>query len=109
MVGIKWVYKVKYKSNDTVERYQTQLVAQGIHQQAAIDYHQTFILVVKATIVCLILLLIVSINWPLHQLDAKNIFLHGHLTEEVCMKQKPRFIILMSLVIFVILKRSPMG
>ncbi|GJR92547.1 ribonuclease H-like domain-containing protein [Tanacetum coccineum] len=39
-----------------------------------------------------VLSLSVSINWPIHQLDVKNSFLHGQLSEIVHMHQPPRFV-----------------
>ena len=51
------------------------------------DFDETFSLVVKPPTVKLILLLAVSLNWPLRQLDVKNVFLHGILKEEVYMVQ----------------------
>lgn len=40
----------------------------------------------------LLLSLAVSSNWPLHQLDVQNTFLHGDLEEAVFIKQPPGFI-----------------
>ncbi|GKD21942.1 ribonuclease H-like domain-containing protein [Tanacetum coccineum] len=49
-------------------------------------------LVVKPTTIHTVLSLVVSRNWPIHQLDVKNAFLYGHLSETVYMHQPPGFI-----------------
>jgi len=75
-----------------VERHKARLVAQDFHQQAGIDYHKAFSPVVKLAIICLILSFAISHKCPIRQLDVKNSFLHGHLTEFVYMKQLPGFV-----------------
>lgn len=54
LVGSKWLYRIKYKSDGSIERYKTLLLAQGFHQQPDIDYHETFSPVVRATTVRLV-------------------------------------------------------
>jgi hypothetical protein len=62
-------------------------MAKGFHQQANIDYKKTFSPVIKPTTVHLVLSIAISSGWSIRQIDIQNAFLHGVLTEEVCMSQ----------------------
>lgn len=37
-IGSKWVYKIKYHPDGTVDRYKAGLVAKGYNQVAGVDY-----------------------------------------------------------------------
>jgi hypothetical protein len=91
IIDCKWVYKVKRKSDGTIDMYKARLVAKGFKQRYGIDYEDTFSLVFKAATIRLILSVVVSRNWCILQLDVKNTFFHGVLEEDVFMRQPPGY------------------
>jgi hypothetical protein len=91
-IGCKWVYKVKHNADGSVSRYKARLVAKGYAQTYGIDYEETYSLVAKMTIVRAIITRATTKGWSLHQMDVKNVFIHGDLHEEMYMEQPPSYV-----------------
>jgi len=91
-IGCKWVYEVKHNANGFVSRYKTRLVAKGYAQTYGIDYEETYNPVAKITTVRAIIAMATTKGWSLHQMDVKNVFLHGNLQEKVYMEQPPGYV-----------------
>lgn len=71
---------------------ESMLSGKSVHQEHGLDYGETFNPVIKKPIVRLILALSTTFNWPIRQLDVKNAFFHGNLTQEVYMTQPQGFV-----------------
>nr|GEX92616.1 ribonuclease H-like domain-containing protein [Tanacetum cinerariifolium] len=87
-----WLFKHKFHADGTLSRYKARLVANGNNQQLGVDFDETFSRVVKSATIHTVLSLVVSRQWPIHQLDVKNTFLNSDLSETLYMHQPLGFV-----------------
>ncbi|GAA0171004.1 transmembrane signal receptor [Lithospermum erythrorhizon] len=82
-----WIFRHKEHSDGSFERHKARLVGDGKTQQIGIDCGETFSPVIKPATIGIVLSLALSKKWSIHQLDIKNVFLHGDLQETIYMHQ----------------------
>jgi hypothetical protein len=73
-ITYKWVFKMKTKSDGSVERYKARLVARGFQQTQGLDYDETFAPVTHMTTVRTLIAVATSSSWTISQMDVKNAF-----------------------------------
>eukprot|EP00253_Pinus_taeda_P025105 PITA_25105 len=47
VVGLRWIFKVKHATNESIEKYRARFVAKGFSQVERIDYEETFAIVAR--------------------------------------------------------------
>lgn len=81
VVGYHWIFKMKFKSDGSVDRHKARLVAHGFTQKFSVDYKETFASMTNMTTVKVLLSVAVNQGWFLCQMNIRNAFLHGELEE----------------------------
>ena len=77
VVGCKWIYKIKTRSDGSVERYKARLVAKGFTQEYGIDYEETFAPVAHISSIRALLAVAAARKWDFFQMDVKMPSLMG--------------------------------
>ena len=67
-IGCKWVFKVKHRSDGTVERFKGRLVAKGFAQRYGIDYFETYSPVVRLSSIRALIAFAVQNDMLIHQM-----------------------------------------
>ena len=65
LVGCRWVFTIKHRSNGTLERYKSRLVAKGYTQTYGIDYKETFARVAKMNTIRVLISVEVNLDWDM--------------------------------------------
>jgi hypothetical protein len=92
-ITCKWVYKIKTRSDGSLECYKAHLVARGFQQEQGHDYDETFALVAHMTTVRTLLAVASVRHWSMSQLDVHNAFLNVEFREEVYMQPPPGYFV----------------
>eukprot|EP01018_Ginkgo_biloba_P032776 Gb_22530 [translate_table: standard] len=88
VIGTKWIYKTKYKSNGSIDKHKARLVAKGYAQQEGIDYTETFAPVATMDTIKTMLVLAAQHGWIIYQMDVKSAF---YIDEKIYVEQPQGF------------------
>jgi hypothetical protein len=87
------VFKKKLRSDGTIDKYKTRLVAKGYTQKEGENFFDTYSPVARLTTIRIFLSLAVSHGLLVHQIDVKTAFLNEELEEEIYMTQPDGFVV----------------
>ena len=92
VVGSRWIYKIKYVADGSVEKYKFRFVAKGYTQKEGIDYEETFAPIARYTSIRSVISLTTQIGWEIHEIDVETAFLNGVIEEEVYIEKHEGFV-----------------
>ena len=86
IVDSKWVFKVKYNTDGSVNKYKARLCARGFTQLKGTDYNDTWAPTGRYNSLRLFLTLAAYNNFDIHVIDAISAFLNSKLDTPIFMK-----------------------
>ena len=86
-ISYKWIFKIKYLLDGSIEKYKARLVAKDFSQKQNVDYFDTFASVTMISSIRILIALASIHRLFIHQMDVKTTFLNGDLEEEIYMLQ----------------------
>ena len=69
VVGCKQIYKIKTRSDRSIECYKARLIAKGFTQEYEIDYDETFVSVAQISFVRAFLAVAAANKWDIFQMS----------------------------------------
>ncbi|CAI7780847.1 unnamed protein product [Closterium sp. NIES-54] len=79
----KWVFRVKTKADDTIEKFKARWVVRGFDQEHGRDFTETFAPVSRHTSLRIILATVAMKKKKLRQIDVANAFLYAPVDAEI--------------------------
>lgn len=84
-IGCKWVYKIKYKADGSLDKYKVRMVTKGYIQKVRFDYTKTFTPTSKWGMIRIMFSLVAQNIYKIYHMDVKITFLNGDLKEDAYM------------------------
>lgn len=91
IIGLKWIFKTKYRADGEIQKYKARIVAKGYSQEQGVDYDEVFSPVARIETVRMLLALAAHRRWKVYHLDVKSAFLNGDIHEDVYVEQPRGF------------------
>ena len=76
VVGSRWIYRIKYATDGSIEKFKPRFVAKGYAQKEGIDYEETFAPVARYTSIRSVISLVAQMGWEIHKMGVKTTFLN---------------------------------
>src|SRR5882672_6108546 len=91
VIGSRWVFRLKYNTDGTIERRKARLIAKGYNQRPGFEYLEVFVPTVRMSTVRTILALAAIKDWHLRSLDISHVCLNRKMDVPVYMEQPEGF------------------
>ena len=87
----RWIFKVKYNSDSTIDKFKARIVLKGFEQKYGIDYVNTYAPTLHLKSLKLMLAIVAILDLEMVQIDYTTAFLNAPIDENLYMEQPDGF------------------